>query len=160
MLTLLEVFDLIPQSPPFRFIDRLLEIDEKHAVGEYTYRPDEFFYRGHFPGRPVTPGVILVETMGQTAGALMIYLLGLEMAAEEVRKVVGAGTDLSADFARAVLPGQTVRARAETTFWRGHKLKSKVELSLADGTPVSQGTISGVAIVSAAAADTFAVGVR
>ena len=148
MLTLSEVFDLIPQSPPFRFIDRLLEIDEQHAVGEYTFRHDEFFYAGHFPGRPVTPGVILVEAMGQTAGALMIYLLGLEMGASEIRRVVGAGTDLSSDFARIVLPGETVRVRAEKMYWRGHKLKSKVELSLADGTPVSQGTISGVAIVS------------
>ncbi len=151
MLTLSEVFDLIPQSPPFRFIDRLLEIDEKHAIGEYTYRHDEFFYKGHFPARPVTPGVILVETMGQTAGALMIYLLGLEMTGAEVKTVLGAGTDLSADFARVVLPGQTVRVRAEKLFWRNHKLKTKVELSLADGTPVSQGTISGVAITADAA---------
>jgi 3-hydroxymyristoyl/3-hydroxydecanoyl-(acyl carrier protein) dehydratase len=94
MLTLPEVFALIPQKPPFRFIGRLLEVDDKHAVGEYTYRHDEFFYAGHFPGRPITPGVIRTETMGQTAGAMLIDLLGMQMGSADILKLVGGGHGL------------------------------------------------------------------
>lgn len=148
MLTVAEVLDLLPQQRPFRFIDRLLEVDETHAISEYTYRPDELFFAGHFPGDPVTPGVILIETMAQAAHTLLIYLLGLEMTAAEIRKLGGAGTEVSAELARLVLPGTTVRATAEKLFWRSHKVKSRVELKLADGTTVSRGTISGVARAS------------
>jgi len=60
-----EVLALVPQQEPFRFIDEITELDEEHIVANYTFRPDADFYRGHFPGNPITPGVILTETMAQ-----------------------------------------------------------------------------------------------
>jgi 3-hydroxyacyl-[acyl-carrier-protein] dehydratase len=60
------VLALVPQRRPFRFIEEILELDEEHIVGAYRFRSDEYFYPGHFPGLPVTPGVILIETMAQT----------------------------------------------------------------------------------------------
>lgn len=146
MLTVAEVFALIPQKPPFGFIDRLVELDGEHAVSEYTYRPDEFFYAGHFPGYPVTPGVILLETMCQTAFALAIYLLGLEAAPEEIGRIVMMTTESTVEFSRIVRPGEMVRVRARKVFWRRRKLRSEVELCLADGTPVSQGTVGGMGV--------------
>lgn len=153
MLTPDEVLALIPQQRPFRFLDRLLEIDERHAVGEYTFRPDEMFYDGHFPGAPVTPGVILLETMCQTGlVALGIYLLGLTEPREEVARTMTLFTDGEIEFARVVRPGETVRVAAETVFWRRRKLKVKVELGLPDGTPVARGTVAGMGVRSEHAA--------
>src|ERR1019366_8514488 len=140
MLTPDEVLALVPQQRPFRFIDRLVRVDERGAVGEYTFRQDESFYAGHFPGHPVTPGVILLETMCQTGlVALGIYLLGLEVPKDEVQRTLTLFTESLVEFERVVRPGDTVRVTAEKVYWRRRKLKSNVTLTLADGTPVAKG---------------------
>ncbi|MDC7230339.1 MAG: 3-hydroxyacyl-ACP dehydratase FabZ [Sphaerochaetaceae bacterium] len=61
--------ELLPHRDPFLFLDELLEADEKHTVAKRVFTDDHFFFKGHFPGYPVVPGVILVETMAQCGGA-------------------------------------------------------------------------------------------
>lgn len=147
MLSPDQVLALIPQQRPFRFIDRLLELDDGGAVGEYTYRPEETFYAGHFPGNPITPGVILLETMCQTGlVALGIYLLSLEVDAAEVARTVTLFTDAQVEFSNMVEPGDTVRVRAGKLFWRRRKLKSRVTLERPDGTTVARGTVAGMGV--------------
>ena len=145
-LTPKQVLDLIPQRDPFRFIDDILELDDDHIVGTYRFRPDADFYRGHFPGNPVTPGVILVESLAQIGiVALGIYLLGRESEADTA-KVTTLFTDMNVEFAGIVKPGDRVTVTAEKVFFRRRKLRSSAEMKLADGTIVCSGIVSGMGI--------------
>jgi 3-hydroxyacyl-[acyl-carrier-protein] dehydratase len=65
------VTDLIPHRPPFLFVDEIVSEDENGLVAKRTWRADEDFYKGHYPGAPITPGVLLCESVFQT-GALFL----------------------------------------------------------------------------------------
>jgi 3-hydroxyacyl-[acyl-carrier-protein] dehydratase len=149
-LTPAQVLDLLPQRPPFRFVDEILDIDEQRITGRYTFRPDEWFYAGHFPGRPITPGVILLESMCQVGVvALGIYVFALEQTAEEARNWTTMFSEAESEFLRSVLPGETVTIRGERIFWRRKKLRARIEMFGADGALVAQTTASGVGVRNA-----------
>jgi 3-hydroxyacyl-[acyl-carrier-protein] dehydratase len=142
-----EVLRAIPQQPPFRFVDRILEVDSEHIVGAYTFKPDEFFYRGHFPGDPVTPGVILTEAMAQTGVvALGLYLTSQALPADELSQWTTLFTECQMEFHLPVLPGENVTMRGTKVFFRRMKLKSQVELMLSDGRIAAEGTLAGVGV--------------
>jgi 3-hydroxyacyl-[acyl-carrier-protein] dehydratase len=147
-LSIAEVLALIPQRAPFRFIDELLSIDQATALGSYRFRPDEYFYAGHFPDNPVTPGVILIETMCQTAlVAHGVYLLADEVSRDELARATAFFTDSAVEFSRPVRPGETVRVHARKEYWRRRKLRSEVRMTLEDGTLVASGYVAGVEVV-------------
>ena len=142
-----QVLAAIPQQEPFRFIDEILELDEDHIVSSYTFRPESDFYRGHFPGNPVTPGVILIESMAQ-AGivALGIYLVSRDGGSYDPEKMMTLFTDANVDFGGLVKPGDRVTIEARKVFWRRRKLRSEAEMKLDDGTVVCSGNVSGMGV--------------
>jgi 3-hydroxyacyl-[acyl-carrier-protein] dehydratase len=142
-----EILELLPQQRPFRYVDEILEVDEQRIAGRYTFRDDEWFYAGHFPGRPVTPGVILLESMCQVGVvALGIYLFTLEHSVDEARNWTTLFVDAESEFLRSVLPGECVTVRGERIFWRRKKLRARIEMFGADGALVAQATASGLGV--------------
>jgi 3-hydroxyacyl-[acyl-carrier-protein] dehydratase len=98
----------LPHGLEFRFIDRLLELDAgKSGVGEYSVRGDEPFVRGHFPGQPIMPGVLLIEAAAQLAGTVaqsdpqIPPMPGLKLAAVRGAKILGTAK-----------PGEVIRLEA------------------------------------------------
>ena len=65
------VTDLIPHRPPFLFVDEIVSETADSLVAKRTFRADEFYYKGHYPEHPITPGVLLCEAVFQTGALLM-----------------------------------------------------------------------------------------
>src|SRR6058998_3929690 len=141
------VLDAIPHRPPFRFIDEIIELDEDHIVAAYRFPADADFYRGHFPGNPITPGVLLLEAMAQ-AGVVAhgIYLLGRATAHGPPVPKLTLFTDATVEFTGMVRPGQRVLIRGRKLLFRRRQLRSVVEMTLEDGTVVCSATLSGIGV--------------
>jgi len=142
-----EVLARIPQQSPFRFVDEILEVDADHIVGRYTFRPDSDFYRGHFPGNPVTPGVLLLESMCQVGVvALGIYLLSREVEPEEIGRWTTMFAEATVEFCKPVLPGEKVTVRGTRELWRRRKLRARIEMYNEEGLLVASAVAAGLGV--------------
>ena len=142
-----QILELLPQQEPFRFVDRILELDEEHIVATYHFKPESYFYRGHFPERPITPGVILIESMAQAGVVgLGLHLLSNELGPEDAKKYTTLFTDAQVEFSGIVEPGARVITTGRKVFFRRRKLRAEVEMRLEDGSVVCSGQLSGMGV--------------
>ncbi len=139
------VLKSIPQQYPFRYVDEILDLDDSRVVGTYTFREDEWFYKGHFPGNPITPGVILLECMAQIGVAAMAIHLFL-LAERDPDSRVTFFQSANVDFTFPVKPGDRVTVKAEKLFFKMGKIKSEVSMILNDETVVAKGTLIGMGV--------------
>ena len=102
-----DIKDLLPHREPFLFVDKLDEVSDERIVGTRKYTENDFFFKGHFPGYPVVPGVVLVESMAQCGGA------GVAQSGILGDKLFFLATVDKVKFRRQVVPGDEVRFEVE-----------------------------------------------
>lgn len=114
------VLEMIPHRDPFLMIDKVVDaVANVSATGIKEVRADEYYFKGHFPARPVMPGVLIVEAMAQTAAVLVVHTLGREA---EGKLVYFMSID-EARFRRPVVPGDRLlihvtKQRNRRNVWR------------------------------------------
>lgn len=143
-MTTKQILQKLPYAHPFLFVDGLDYISSERVKGHYTFREDLDCYKGHFKGHPVTPGVLLTETMAQIGlVCLGIYLLGNDLP----ENGLGFGlTSTEISFLLPVFPGEKVTVKAEKIYFRFGKLKCKVSMLNDADKEVCNGTIAGMII--------------
>lgn len=135
------IIENLPYSEPFLFVDDIVDVAENYIKGRYTFSEKEYFYKGHFKGYPVTPGVILTECMAQIGLASFgIYIFRDNL--EKITGVVMTSNDIH--YYKPVYPGETVTVISNKEYFRFHKLKCNVKLFNDQDDLVAKGTISGM----------------
>ena len=120
-----QIIDLLPHREPMLLIDELINIKKLHsATAIMNVKKDAFFVQGHFPGQPVMPGVLIVESFGQAAAALTAH--GLDKSTYENKLVFLMGVE-KARFRNPVIPNCKLLLKIEAIRSHGRVWKYKGE---------------------------------
>jgi 3-hydroxyacyl-[acyl-carrier-protein] dehydratase len=134
------IINKLPYSAPFLFVDEILHIDENGVEGTFTFDETLDFYKGHFTDNPVTPGVILTETMAQIG----VVCLGIYLSENlEVIQSI-AMTSIEIEFLKPVFPNEKVIVVSRKIYYRFGKLKCRVSMRNEKNEEVCNGIIAGI----------------
>lgn len=140
------IMQAIPHRYPFLLIDRVVDVvPNVSAIGIKNVSVNESFFAGHFPNHPVMPGVLIIESMAQTAAVLVVETLGPEAAG----KVVYFMSIEGAKFRRPVVPGDQLRVHVSKERNRGNVWKFHA-VARVDGVSVAEATYAAMIMDRAA----------
>jgi len=140
LIDIARIMHVIPHRYPFLMIDRVVDVVRNaSAIGVKNVSINEHFFQGHFPGHPVMPGVLIIESMAQTAAVLVVETLGEEAAG----KVVYFMSVEGAKFRRPVVPGDQLRIHCTKERNRGNVWKFHA-IARVDGTSVAEATYAAM----------------
>ena len=131
------IMEMIPHRYPFLMIDKIVEmVPDQYAVGVKNVTINEHHFLGHFPGKPVMPGVLIIEAMAQTSAVLVVETLGKD---SEGKLVYFMSID-EARFRKPVVPGDSLHVRVEKQQSRRNVWKFTCTATV-DGTKVAEAII-------------------
>jgi 3-hydroxyacyl-[acyl-carrier-protein] dehydratase len=142
-----DILKYLPYKSSFLFVDNISALSDDGVTGNYTLRKDAFFYEDHFPGNPVTPGVIITEIMAQIG--LVVLGIHLMVSGVQAGVVMDEGsfpllTSTNVEFYKMVLPEEKVVVTSKKQYFRFGKLKCSIEMHNADKELVAKGVFSGI----------------
>lgn len=135
------ILSKLPYQKPFLFVDELLQIDKNGAKGTFTFDEKLEFYKGHFKDNPITPGVILIETMAQIGLVCLGIYLTLN---DDVSQIAFSSSEV--EFLKPVYPNEKVTVISEKVYFRFGKLKCNVRMFNSKNEEVCSGTLSGIIV--------------
>jgi len=135
-LDIKKIMEYLPHRYPFLLVDRVIEIGEKDIIALKNVSINEPYFNGHFPGKPVMPGVLQVEAMAQVAGFLMINIIN------ETGKLALFMSCDNVKFRKMVVPGDQLEIRAELVKNRGGKMGIANASCSVDGVIVSSANLT------------------
>jgi beta-hydroxyacyl-ACP dehydratase FabZ len=134
-----DIMQVLPHRYPFLLVDRILEIEEgKRIVGLKNVTINEPFFQGHFPGHPIMPGVLIIESMAQVGGMLLMRTI-----ADPSSKVVYFLSLDNVKFRRPVKPGDQLRIEMEVLQIRGMMCKMR-GVATVDGQVVTEADMAAM----------------
>ncbi|WP_150524870.1 3-hydroxyacyl-ACP dehydratase FabZ [Roseibium sediminis] len=139
---ILKIMQLLPHRYPFLLIDKIIEMDgDDSGIGIKNVTINEPHFNGHFPGQPVMPGVLLIEAMAQTAGALCVHSRGVDTPPQLVYFM----TIDKAKFRKPVVPGDQVHFYVKKIKQRSNIWKFEA-VAKVDGAKVAEAEISAMLV--------------
>ncbi len=136
---IMQLMKLLPHRYPFLLVDRVIDIDaDNSAVGIKNVTVNEPHFQGHFPEQPVMPGVLIIEAMAQTAGAICLKSSGADKPS-----LVYFMTIDNAKFRRPVVPGDRLEIHVKKLKKRGNIWRFACE-ALVDGAKAAEAEISAM----------------
>ncbi|MES2810421.1 MAG: hydroxymyristoyl-ACP dehydratase [Bacteroidota bacterium] len=143
-----DILNYLPYKSSFLFVDNITSLSDDGVTGDYRLKSDAFFYEDHFPGNPVTPGVIITEIMAQIG----LVVLGIHLmlgGTKHEGAVMDEGsfpllTSTNVEFFKMVLPEEKVIVTSKKQFFRFGKLKCAVQMQNEAGELVARGMFSGI----------------
>jgi 3-hydroxyacyl-[acyl-carrier-protein] dehydratase len=143
-----DILNYLPYKSSFLFVDHISALSDDGVTGDYTLKRDSFFYEDHFPGNPVTPGVIITEIMAQIGLVVLgIHLMLIDGKQQGVVMDEGSFpllTSANVEFYKMVLPEEKVIVSSEKQYFRFGKLKCLVKMHNTQGELIAKGTFAGI----------------